>query len=348
MFDLLERLGIRVAFAPEDDKGANGDGGSDGGGNGGADGNGGAGAGGGGSGGGSSDTGAGGSQQSRLKDAGGLLGTRKAKEGSDGGDNGANGGAEPKPGADGRPAHIPEKFWDAEKKAVKVDDIGRAYADLEKNFGKLKREKGVGDDVPEKPEEYFAEPLKLEGAERFGQEIPIDDPGLKSWGKVCHKYGIGKDAAMSIARDMFKEMNGFAPEPIDLEAEREDLGDGADELVDGVFTWLEAQERDGKLGADDIDVAVAFSNTAKGIRFLNKMRTLSGAKPIPIGLPAGSKGLSQEDWHSEMRAAVKAKDYKRQAELDEMSERIFGNDQASGSPIAGIPNQKDVDRTARK
>lgn len=30
-----------------------------------------------------------------------------------------------------RPAHVPEKFWDAEKKAVRVDDLMKSYAELE-------------------------------------------------------------------------------------------------------------------------------------------------------------------------------------------------------------------------
>lgn len=34
-----------------------------------------------------------------------------------------------------RPDHIPEKFWDAEKGAVRVDDLAKSYGELEKKFG---------------------------------------------------------------------------------------------------------------------------------------------------------------------------------------------------------------------
>jgi hypothetical protein len=40
--------------------------------------------------------------------------------------------AVPTPAADSRPEHIPEKFWDAEKGAVRVDDLLKSYGELEK------------------------------------------------------------------------------------------------------------------------------------------------------------------------------------------------------------------------
>lgn len=354
---LANGVGPRIAFAPEkegdgDGSGAGGNGSGDGSGRGDGDGDGkGAGNGNDGDKNGAAGTGAGGDggakgtgQPSKLKDAGGLLGTRKKGEGDGKGD----GEGEPKPGADGRPAHVPEKFWDAKTKTVKHDDLAKAYSTLEKSFGDLKRSKGVGDDVPESPEEYFKDGLELDKeVDRLAIEGP-DDPGLKAWGKIAHKYGVGKETAINIAKEMFKEMNASAPAPVDLEQERDALGANADELIDGVFIWLEQQETGGKFGGDDIDVALSISHTAEGIRFLNKVRSMSGEKPIPLGLPAGNRGMSQEDWHTEMREAVKKQDYKRQEELEQLGPSIFGTESSTGSPIAGIPNQKDVDRSARK
>lgn len=341
MDKLLEKYLLRsIARAPEkeggNDDGTGGDGG------GGANGNGGAGGDGGGSGGGAGDPGDKG-DKSALANAG-LFKTRKA----DGGDKGEEGG-DGQPGADGRPAHIPEKFWNAKDKTVKHDELAKAYTESEKRLGELKRSKGVGDDVPEKPEEYFGdEGLKLEGADRFGDAIPADDPGLRAWAEVCQKRGIGKNTAVEIAKDMFRAMNEHAPAPIDLEAEREALGKGADELIDGTFLWLEGMEREKKLGEDDVQVAIDLAATARGIRFLSKMRSLSGEMPIPVVPGAGGKAMSGEEWHSEYRKAVQANDYKRQAELDEIGERINGTEAASGTPYRGIPLQKDVDRSARK
>jgi hypothetical protein len=40
----------------------------------------------------------------------------------------------PAPEAPQRPESVPEKFWDAEKGTVKVDDLAKSYAELEKKF----------------------------------------------------------------------------------------------------------------------------------------------------------------------------------------------------------------------
>ncbi|WP_242076573.1 capsid assembly protein [Brevundimonas diminuta] len=43
-----------------------------------------------------------------------------------------------------RPAHIPEKFWDADKGEIKTDDLVKSYAELEQKFSGAKKD----DDKP--------------------------------------------------------------------------------------------------------------------------------------------------------------------------------------------------------
>lgn len=244
---------------------------------------------------------------------------------------------EDKGGADGRPAGVPEKFWDAKTKTVKAADLAKAYGELEKSHGTLKRSKGLGDDVPENPADYFKDGLELDKeVDRLSIEGP-DDPGLKAWGEIAHKYGIGKAAAINIAKDMFKTMNGVAPAPIDPEAERAALGPNHKAVVDGVFTWLEGMERAGKIGDADAEIVLGLAKTANGIKFLNKIRGMTGERPIPIDVPHGaSTDMSPEEWQDAMHAAVKAKDYKEQARLEKIGESIFGNEAASSSPLRGV------------
>ena len=42
-----------------------------------------------------------------------------------------------------RPEHIPEKFWDAEKGEVRVDDLAKSYAELEKGRSKVDPKDGL-------------------------------------------------------------------------------------------------------------------------------------------------------------------------------------------------------------
>lgn len=320
--------GFRPVWAPQDDKGGSGDDGKkddddagDQGDQGGADDKG--------------DQGKGGlgdKLKGSLLDRGG-----DDKDGDKKGDQQQQQQQEDKGGADGRPAGVPEKFWDAKTKTIKAADLAKAYGELEKSHGTLKRSKGLGDDVPEKADDYFKEGLELDkDVDRLSIQGP-DDPGLKAWGEIAHKYGIGKAAAINIAKDMFKTMNGHAPAPVDPEAERAALGPNHKAVVDGVFTWLEGMERAGKIGDADADIVLNLAKTANGIKFLNKMRVMTGDRPIPLDVPGGATTeMSPEEHQSAMIEAIKNKDYKEQARLEKIGESIFGTDPANASPLRGV------------
>lgn len=308
----------RPFFDKEDEGGGGGDGGGDGGkagGDGGGDGG--------------EGGKEGGGDGSKL-DAG-LLGRRKSADKAD--DEGGDGG---KKSDDGRPEGVPDKFWDADKKTVRTDDLTKAYAALEKDHGKLKREKSIGGEVPESADDYFPDGLDLgEEVDRLAIEGP-DDPGLKAWGNICLKYGIGKELATNLAKDMFGEMNEHAPMPIDPDAEYDALGKNADAVIDGVFVWLDGAAKSGHLSDDALEQAAELSKTARGMKFLSAMRSMAGEDRIPNIPGSGAKAMSAKEWHSEMKDAVKAKDYKRQAELDAMSADIIGDHPSSGGPAGGV------------
>lgn len=234
----------------------------------------------------------------------------------------ADGGQPP---ADGRPEWLPEKFWDAKTKAGKYEDMGKAYAELETAHGKLKRDKAIGGEVPEKPEGYFPEGLELPKEASNFKAVTADDPGLKSFAKVASKYGIGRELAVNLARDMFVEMNTFATPPLDPEAERAKLGKNADAIIDGVYTWAEAAASSGRLSESDVEIVADLSQYADGVNFLRSMARLSGGDPIPFIPSTGAKAMTLEQWQGEFNEAVKAKDYKRQAELDDLGKGLFGD-----------------------
>lgn len=245
---------------------------------------------------------------------------------------------EAQPDAD-RPENVPEKFWDAEKKAIKSDEMAKAYADLEKAHGKLRRDKGIKD-APEDVAEYFTEALELDDDSPFN--VGVDDPGLKSWAEVAKKWNVDVDTARGLAKDWMKEMAPHAPEPVDPEAENAKLGKNAENVKEGIFTWLESNEEH----FDDEDVAEIskLSQTAAGIRLLGKMRNFAGAEPIPVASSGGSS-MSAVDWHKQMGDAIEAKDYSKQAELDKKAEQLWPD----GIPRAGVPETiSNAERARRK
>lgn len=255
-------------------------------------------------------------QQSRLANAG-LLNRRKAADDKAGDDKTGDDTKQKEPAKDGRPDGLADKFWNAKDKTVNVDALIKSQRDLETEFGKLKRSKTIGGELPETPDGYFADGIKLPDTVT-NIPLPPDDPGLKAWGEVAHKFGIGKDAAVGIVTEYLTKMNEFVDPPIDPDAEMAKLGKGGEALLDGIFTWAEGREKAGDFSEDDVSVIVSLSETAAGIRFLAKMRENAGEMPIPIDPGTGQRGLSFDQWRDKYKDAVDKQDYKEQERLDEL------------------------------
>lgn len=260
---------------------------------------------------------------SRFANAG-LLNRRAASSADDEGDKKDDKAGNDEQPKDGRPVGLPEKFWDATKKAPKTDDIVKAYVDLEKAHGALKRGKGPAGDVPESPDGYFGDKFEVpEGAKNI--PVPADDPGLKASAKVFHKHGIPKDVAVGIVKDMLVEMNDHVAAPVDPDAEMESLGKGGPALLDGIFVWAEGRVNAGDFSDDDANVIAGLSETAAGVRFLAKFREMSGEQKIPIDPGTGKRGMSFTQIQDKYKEAVKAGDYAEQERLDKLRDEMFPN-----------------------
>lgn len=81
------------------------------------------------------------------------------------------------PAADGRPEGVPEKFWDAEKKAIRTDDVLKSYTALEQRM----RDGGA---PPKDVSGYtFEPPEEL-------KDIPLDAERTEDFKKFCHGLGL--------------------------------------------------------------------------------------------------------------------------------------------------------------
>lgn len=290
------------------------------------------------------DAGAGDGSGARLRS--GLLNRVKAGKGDgDAKDAAKEGEADAKPDGpnDGRPDGLADKFWDADKKAVRADALAKSYAELEAAHGKLKRAKGVGDDVPKSADEYFADGIELpDEVDRLRIE-GADDPGLRAAANVFHKYGIGRETGINIVRDMMVEMNKSADAPIDPDAEFAALGEHGEATVEGVALWLDSAADRGVMSERDVEIAESLAETADGIRFLAAVRNMTGERPIPLMPGSGPRGMSREQWGDAYKKAVREGDYKEQERLDGMSAAIFGDDPSHGANAVAV----DANRTRR-
>lgn len=120
----------------------------------------------------------------------------------------------PKDGADlavegvlnGPPEWAPAKFWDAEKKSLKTEDLGKAYLNLEKLIGREKVPVPTGDDDeegwnrwyaatgrPEKEDEYeFERPTELPKGLNYDEDT---EKAFKTW---AHANGLNKKQAKNL------------------------------------------------------------------------------------------------------------------------------------------------------
>lgn len=86
----------------------------------------------------------------------------------------------------GRPSNVPEKFWDAEKKAIRSDAVLKSYTELEKRAG-------AGDLAPANADEYKMDTVLDEVKKATGVEIPAMDPEMsKAFREEAHKMGLSQ------------------------------------------------------------------------------------------------------------------------------------------------------------
>lgn len=208
--------------------------------------------------------------------------------------------AAPKPQ---RPPDVPEKFWDAEAGAVRVDALLKAYRDAERALGR-------GEHKPPPTPDGYALPK--------GDGIPEglvkpDDPLWRVTIEAAHKRGMSQADLDAIAAPFLRTLaeltrDRLPPDPeaeraarrAALEAERSKLGPQADAIIAGVGTWLRGLHARGVLAKDELDSLFAIADAA-GVRAFAKLREMAGEQPLGVD-PAGVPEIGSE---REARALIR-------------------------------------------
>jgi hypothetical protein len=220
---------------------------------------------------------------------------------------------------DGRPDWVPEKFWDADKGEVNSEAMAKSYATLEAAHAKLKAGKGM-DKAPENPDGYFDADKPFEVPKEADRVfIEPDDPGLKAYAKVAHKYGLSKDQFEGLARDYMLEVNGMLAAPLDPQAEMEKLGKNGQAVVQANRTWAEGLYKSGTIKDEHIEIMYDIGKTAAGQDLLNLFRGMSGEKPIPLS-EVGGTGMTRAEYQAKMNDLVAKDDWAGIEALDKRAE----------------------------
>ncbi|MBI2798966.1 MAG: hypothetical protein HYX63_01565 [Gammaproteobacteria bacterium] len=103
---------------------------------------------------------------------------------------------------------MPEKFWDPEKKTLRVDERGlpagliKGHSELEKRFGA----------VPGKPEDFK---IELEKDENLG----LDETKTATFAKQSHEWGLTNKQFNSIVRAYVKDVNELRTGDMQMKAD---------------------------------------------------------------------------------------------------------------------------------
>jgi polyhydroxyalkanoate synthesis regulator phasin len=178
-----------------------------------------------------------------------------------------------------RPAWLPEQFWDAEKRAPRVEAMAKAVADLRARLAKPAAA------APESPDAYRLP--EVEGLPK--DAVKADDPVWGAVRKAAHEAGVSQAQMEAIARAYLTEAarrQGEAGESKEARdaayaAELARLGPRGRQVLYEVKTWVEGLVGRGMLTQEEARAAFSISN-ADGVRFLAKMRAMSGEKAIPV------------------------------------------------------------------
>lgn len=249
------------------------------------------------------------------------------------------------PADDGeRPSHIPEKFWNAEKKEIRVDTLVESYAEAESNLTRIRAER----QVPEGIEGYldtftFLEDGELKYAEGVLNLPPTkkDDPLFKGALESFHKRGLSTEQAAGVIKDVFQIMDGIYPEPFDNEAytaeQQAILGANHEMQVETAQAWIQSLHTQGTLNLKEAQALHKdVGHSAAGIMAINKLRAeITGEAVIPMHAPVPEDGVPTKE---ELYAMKFSPEYQKDAAFKKKVDGLF----LSVFPGTGVADLKGV------
>ena len=212
-----------------------------------------------------------------------------------------------------RPEYIPEKFWNTDKGEVNMEEFGKSYTNLEKYVGG-KKEELREQIVDELQQEAIAErPENVEGyelpklPEGVTEEIINANPMTEWWKNFCYENAYDNEVFQD---GVNKYVDMYIGNQVDIDAEKEKLGENADARLSAVNNWASSQFTPEQYEA----ISSTLGQSVDGIEALEKMmnmnkQTISNAQ----NFTQPERPLTVED----VRSMMKDKRYFDPKERDE-------------------------------
>lgn len=214
----------------------------------------------------------------------------------------------PAPDKDGkaqRPAFLAEQFWDAEKGAVRLEELAKSQKDLRAMIARGEHK------PPPTPEAYqvptvegVQDPLALMGGK--------EDPLWKDVRTAAHQAGVSQAQMAAILSPVLAAVakkgagtDGKQASPEDeaaaaearaeqMRAELGKLGPNGKLVVQQTGAWLAGLESRGIMTKAEVKALRSIS-TAEGVRALAKLREMRGEQGIPTDALSADGEMTQAD-----------------------------------------------------
>ena len=177
-----------------------------------------------------------------------------------------------------RPEYVQEKFWNAEKGEVNIENLASSYNSLESKLGSRTEDltKQIRTDIENEklqnvPEEYKLNVPELDG--NVSLDISNDMPIVQWWNQTAKSAGLSQeqyDEGVKVFVD-----NAIANLPnSDLEVQK--LGDAGRERVEAAELWSKKH-----LSPEAYNAISGFAATAEGVKALEEVMKLTKDSNMP-------------------------------------------------------------------
>ena len=177
-----------------------------------------------------------------------------------------------------KPEFVQDKFWDADRKEVNLENLASSYNALEKKLGSRTEDlsKQIRTDLEQErlgktPEEYKVNLPEL--PENVDVSVSDDMEIVQWWKDTAKKNGL--------SQDQFDEgVNAFVNNAMatlpDINGEMEKLGDNAKERIEAGELWSKKN-----LSPESYNTFSSLAATADGVKVIEEIMKLTKDSPIP-------------------------------------------------------------------
>ena len=177
-----------------------------------------------------------------------------------------------------KPEFVQDKFWDADRKEVNLENLASSYNALEKKLGSRTEDlsKQVRQDLEQErlgkvPEEYKVTVPEL--PENVDVSVSDDMEIVQWWKDTAKQNGLSQeqfDEGVKVFID-----NAMATLP-DVNAEMEKLGDNSKERVEAAELWSKKN-----LSPEAYNTFSSVASTAEGVKAIEEIMSMTKDSPMP-------------------------------------------------------------------